>query len=76
MNTETMNIKTIDAMAFYGASYDKANDLVNGTSAKLDLAYERLCKAILNETNGNGTMGKVGEGLLTLACKAENEAFA
>ncbi len=60
-----------DARAFYGDAYDRAKD-----PAKLDQAYERLQKAVANETAMGGTMSKVGEGMLKLACQGEKEAFA
>ncbi len=60
----------MSAQQFYGDAYNRGN------KEKLDKAYERLTKAIANEATMGGTMSKVGESLLTLACKAENEAFA
>jgi ABC-type uncharacterized transport system YnjBCD substrate-binding protein len=61
----------VDAKSFYGDSYNKAKD-----PAKLDKAFDYLNKAIANETANGGAKTKINEGMLTLACKAENEAFA
>lgn len=59
-----------DTKAFYGSAYERAKD-----TAKLDQAYERLMKAIANESNAGGPT-KVSTGLLELAAKGEREAFA
>ena len=59
------------AIQFYGETvYNKASN-----KAALEKATERFLKAMANEAT-LGTMNKVGEGMLTLACKSENEAFA
>lgn len=42
---------------------------------KLDLAFERLSKALVSEANGQDPNGRLIVGMISLACKSEAEAF-